>query len=406
MKQKRRMAALLVALALVASVTAIPALATETEGDLPSGYTEMPQENTEGETVLPEEPAEEPSTAPDPSTPEPPVSSDPSSSSSENESSSSSEGSSSSNDPWEGGTTSDNEGSSSEEPWEEPSSSWEEPVEPTEEPWQEPAATESETPTGGGTDTDVPTVNEPSAIATPRPSLERPQVSLNAGSSSSQEEEDSGPNYVTFARLNIKGNSLAATLFYSGVGCIAVGLVGLIAILAFYIRGRRRYSSADGILEEIHEAEVRQQPAQKLPEPPAQEPPQPQPQPQPMPPQRPARQVPPGAIMPEEVSLYTEEFSLPPQEDVPYGETYQEYRDDYPQDVYYEDGYYDDEEYDDDYYEDVDPAQPAEPYAAPPAQPAPQPQQPESYSDQEATRQFDTEEILREALRYTEDDYK
>ena len=53
MKQKRRMAALLAALALVASVTAIPALATETEGDLPSGYTEMPQENTEGETVLP-----------------------------------------------------------------------------------------------------------------------------------------------------------------------------------------------------------------------------------------------------------------------------------------------------------------------------------------------------------------
>ena len=80
--------------------------------------------------------------------------------------------------------------------------------------------------------------------------------------------------------------------------------------------------------------------------------------PAPAPPPQPA----PGALVPEEASLYTEEFSLPPQQaeglrgdsyqaypeegyvyedqayqEEDYGESYGQYREDYPQDVYYED---------------------------------------------------------------------
>lgn len=401
MKHKRRVAALLAAFALAAGLIAIPALATE--GNASSAYTEMPTENTEGETVLPEEPGGESSTAPEPVTPEPPVSSDSSSSSETSSESSSSESSNSSSSNPDEGITSEPSDTSSEEPWEEPS---EEPwQEPTEEPWQ-PSETESQAPIGGGiTENNVPSVSAPEAIATPRPSLERPQVSLNAGSGSSSEtEEEAGPNYVTFARLNVRGNSLAVTLFYSGVGCIAAGVLGLVAILVFYIRGRRRRTNAEGILEEIHEAETRQNPGQRHSALPAQE------SSRVPPPQKPARSVPPGAIMPEEVSLYTEEFSLPPTEgsdqagvsdgsgyeEEGYGENYQEYREDYPQDEYYEDEYYDDG-----YYEEES-LPPAEKPAPQPQAPV-QPQAPAPSQDQEATRQFDTEEILREALRYYDD---
>ena len=406
MKHKRRVAALLAAFALAAGLTAIPALATEENP--PSAYTEMPTENTEGETVLPEEPVEEPSTAPvpDPVTPEPPVSSNSSSSSETSSESSSSENSNNSSSTPQGGITSEQPSdTSSEAPWDEPGETSEEPwQEPTEEPWQ-PSETESQAPVGGGITNDVPTVSAPETIATPRPSLERPQVSLNAGSgSSSESEEESGPNYVTFAQLNVRGNSLAVTLFYSGVGCIAAGVLGLVAILVFYIRGRRRHANAEGILEEIHEAETRQNPGQRHGAPPVREPSEVQAPP----PQRPARSVPPGAVMPEEVSLYTEEFSMPPagqqvQGEVPggyeeegYGENYQEYREDYPQDEYYEDEYYDDG-----YYEE-EPLPPAENPAPQPKAPV-QPQAPAPAQDQEATRQFDTEEILREALRYYDD---
>lgn len=74
-------------------------------------------------------------------------------------------------------------------------------IEPTEEPWQ-PSDSQSSDPYQGGTTTDatVPPVQEPETIATPRPAVERPEVSLNTGDDdSSAAEEDSGPNYVTFA---------------------------------------------------------------------------------------------------------------------------------------------------------------------------------------------------------------
>lgn len=403
MKQKRRLAAFLAALTLAAGLTALPVMATE--GDTPPAYTETPEETTGGETEISQPPVEEPTPAPEPVTPEPPVSSEPSNSSSEDP-----WGGVSSEEPWNGESSQDPGGNVSENPWGEPtddpdSSYVEEPVQdPTEEPWW-PSESQSEDPYAGTTtDATVPPVTEPEVIATPRPSLERPQISLNTGEKDdNEEEESSGPNYVTFAQLNLRGNSMAVTLFYSGVGCIAIGVLGLISILALYIRGRRRYSQAEGILEEIHEAEVRQRPEQQPPVPPVQEPEPPQPV------APPPRQTPPGAIMPEEVSLYTEEFSLPSQED---GQFYQtdyapgyddEYESEYDQQQDY--GPADDQDlyYDDEYYDEGDEYEyEQEPYAPP----QPSRQQPPAPSDQEATRQFDTEEILREALRYTDDDYR
>lgn len=400
MKQRRRFAAMLAALALAAGLTAIPALATE--GGSPSTYTEIPGDGTGSVTdPLPiPDPGE--SAAP-PSSQEPPSSSSqeptapPSSSSSQEPSQSdpSDSESSSSQEPSSSEGPSESEPTSSEDPWGGESSSElssEEPViEPTEEPWQ-PSDSQSSDPYQGGTTTDatVPPVQEPETIATPRPAVERPEVSLNTGDDdSSAAEEDSGPNYVTFARLNVQGNSMAGTLFYSGVACIAVGVAGLVAILVLYLRGRRRYAGTEGILEEIQEAENRQQP----PAPPAEAlPPAPAPPPQPAP----------GALVPEEASLYTEEFSLPPQQpeayedsyqayqEEDYGESYGQYREDYPQDVYYEDdgdAYYGTGEF------EYPPQQDQEPTQAPPAQ-------------DQATRQFDTEEILREALRYTGEEYQ
>ena len=388
MKEKRRFAALLAAAALAVNLVAVPVLATEA--------TEQVSPLT---GVIQPDPPEEDLPNPDPP-PEQSSSSSSSEPSSSSESSSSSEGSSSQESSQE---------PSSEEP-EDPSSSWEEPSE-------EPSETESQWENQSSqqdNDVQVPTYNEPETIATPRPAVERPSVSLNTGSSSSQAEEDSGPNYVTFATLNVRGNSMAATLFYSGLGFIAVGVLGLVTVLVLYIHGRRRYAATEQILEEIHQAEVRQQPgpaaaSQEFARPAA-----------PVAPPAPAPYAPPpNALVPEEASLYTEEFALPPQ-DQAYGpyedEVYQEedYGESYGQSSYGQDGYYENDYYDD--YEDYGPYQeegyqedagyqeppyepqpPARQVAPPPADPAP---------DWGATRQFDTEEILREALRYTDEDYR
>lgn len=399
--KKRRVAALLSALLVAGSLMTIPALATEGETP-PSGYTDMPQENTGAPETDPEPqpPVEEPDPPveePSSSTPEePPESSTPTDSSS-----------STTSEPSDTESQDPNGSSTPEEPVSSlPESGLEEPVsssplegETVEEPSQ--TYSESEDTTGGGTVQEVPQVN-PEPIATPRPALERPQASLNTqdDSQSTAEEESTGPNYVTFARLNVQGNSLASTLLLAGVGCIAAGVLGLAAILVFYIRGRRRYAGAEGILEEIQQAEARQHQA-----PPAQDRIQPQ---EPPVPQRPT--PPPGAVMPQEVSLYTEEFSLPPEQNRPYdpddseGAAYGAYREDYPQDAYYDEDYASEEDYypeeedynsqvydPEDYYpEDQDslPPQPAQrPYQAPTPQ-------------QQATQTFDTEEILREALGY------
>ena len=142
---------------------------------------------------------------------------------------------------------------------------------------------------------------------------------------------------------------MAATLFYSGLGFIAVGVLGLVTVLVLYIRGRRRYAATEQILEEIHQAETRQRPGPAAasksltgPRPPW----------RPLPP-HPMRLLP-DALVPEEASLYTEEFALPPQDQAydPYEDgAYQEedYGESYGQ-SYGQDGYYDD-------YEDYGPYQ-------------------------------------------------
>ncbi len=391
MRQRRRFAAMLAALALAAGLTAIPALATE--GGSPSTYTDVENPGDGTGSVTDPLPIPDPgeSAAP-PSSQEPPSSSSqeptvpPNSSSSQEPSQSdpSDSESSSSQEPSSSEGPSESEPTSSEDPWGGESSSElssEEPViEPTEEPWQ-PSDSQSSDPYQGGTTTDatVPPVQEPETIATPRPAVERPEVSLNTGDDdSSAAEEDSGPNYVTFARLNVQGNSMAGTLFYSGVACIAVGVAGLVAILVLYLRGRRRYAGAEGILEEIQEAENRQQP----PAPPAEAlPPAPAP-----PPQQPEAYEDSYQAYPEEGYVYEDQAYQ--EED--YGESYGQYREDYPQDVYYEDdgdAYYGTGEF------EYPPQQAQEPTQAPPAQ-------------DQATRQFDTEEILWEALRYTGEEYQ
>ncbi len=412
MREKRRFAALLAALALAACLIAVPAVATE--GTPPLGHTQMPGDATG--TTTPQNPETDPVT-PEPATPPPdPVTPPPSSSSSQEPSSSSSsqepsdssqepsssssssseEPSDSSQDPGSSSSSEDPGSSSSQEPSDggdgsDSSSEYPE----SEDPWEEPSQSQEEPDDTQGQDIEIPDY-EPQTIATPRPAVERPSVSLNNGSSTSSEEEESGPNYVTFARLNVKGNSMASTLFIGGVACVVAGVMGLVAILLFYLRGRRRYSGAEGILQEIHEAEVRQQPAQGgtgYPEPPA-----------PV-----VRKAPPGALMPEEASLYTEEFSMPQEDPQPYQGEYDQYDgyDDYDDYGDYDDyqdegryGQYQDQEvpYDEGVYEEDYPEEPL-------------PERPETTSPpaQEVmgqTRQFDTEEILREALRFTDDDYK
>lgn len=403
MKEKRRFAALLAAAALAVNLAAVPVLATETAepGSPLTGVVQPdpPEESLPNPDPPPEQSSSSPSSESSSSSqpPEESSSTPSSESSASSESSSSSEGSSS-EESW--GSSQE---PSSEEP-EDPSSSWGEPSE-------EPSGTESQWESQSsqqGSGVQAPTYNEPETIATPRPAVERPSVSLNTGSSSSQAEEDSGPNYVTFATLNVRGNSMAATLFYSGLGFIAVGVLGLVTVLVLYIRGRRRYAATEQILEEIHQAETRQRPgpaaaSQEFDRPAA-----------PMAPPAPAPYASsPNALVPEEASLYTEEFALPPQDQAydPYEDgAYQEedYGESYGQ-SYGQDGYYDDYEdygpYQEEGYQEGDgcqepayePQPPARQAAPPPAAPAP---------DLGATRQFDTEEILREALRYTDEDYR
>ena len=67
--------------------------------------------------------------------------------------------------------------------------------------------------------------------------------------------EASGPQYVTFARLNLRSNSMALTLFYGGAGCIALGVLGLIFLLIVLVRITRK-NHRDRLIEEIAHAET------------------------------------------------------------------------------------------------------------------------------------------------------
>jgi hypothetical protein len=178
---------------------------------------------------------------------------------------------------------------------------------------------------------------------------------------------DDGPQYVTFARVTQKSNAMSRTLFYSGAACVGTGVLGLIVLVVFIVRGRN-VDDREEIFAEIEQAAVRQplrprQPQQQArtyeddpyaqydrqdygydrPEPqlyrPEPEdlavpvngsvyteefdvPPQQMDYQEPMVPSEasmyteefePPRQTPPdrGPIMPTQASVYTEEFSLP-----------------------------------------------------------------------------------------------
>ena len=182
MKKRRRLAVFLGALAVAASLTALPALATE--GSFPSAQTEMPGEGTEGgsssggDNTLPETPPPaEPTPAPEPSTPEPVETPPPQVSTPEPTVPAVEPTEEPVWDPTP-------EPSPSEDPWAEPTE------EPVWEPTEEPSSSESQDPAAGYVEEPTPTPDATQRPrSTPRPVLERPQASLNGGSSSSTVEE-------------------------------------------------------------------------------------------------------------------------------------------------------------------------------------------------------------------------
>lgn len=229
-----------------------------------------------------------------------------------------------------------------------------------------------------------------------RPQVGRPKLSLNSpgssGASASVGASDSlEPNYFTFARLNQKANSMSITLFYGGAASALFGVIGLIMLLALFLRNRR-LDERDGIFEEIAVAEQRQPEAYPPHQPHAPAPPvPPDPYYDDAPQQEPVYYDGYEAA-PLQDSLYTEEFEIPAKQ---------------PPEPY---GGYEAPAQDSLYTEEFD--VPQEGYTAPvqdslyteefqlpqkPQQPAPQ--KPPAHSAPPADHNpYDTDEILRELL--------
>lgn len=199
--------------------------------------------------------------------------------------------------------------------------------------------------------------------------VERPKATINPNSSN-EVQTNATPkpsNYVTFARLNIQKNSLAQNLFLAGAVCIAIGLIGVGTIIVFAIlRKRRRNASPENgeIFAAIEEAEERQKTLDN----------------------------------PENFEDYQSQNE----------EEYEEYdSEDYENDDEYEGHYYNQDEYseqesDEQYYEEYDDYQDNsddfEEYDSGAQQ---EQSQQESYSD---NKSYDIEDILRDALNYSQDD--
>lgn len=192
---------------------------------------------------------------------------------------------------------------------EDPSSSEEEnPISTTtEEPTITPPPSESSSSHGHAVSNVRPSLTS-RPISTPRPSISRTKVDMDQTANTAQGElAPTGSNYVTFARVNVRNNSLASTLFYSGSGCVALGALGLLALLVLFLRGRRHrgYEVQNEVLGQIQEAEIRNRMAaanyQKAPSQPRGEPPL----------SSASRGNTP--LVPMAADLYTEEFSLPDQ---------------------------------------------------------------------------------------------
>ena len=72
---------------------------------------------------------------------------------------------------------------------------------------------------------------------------------------------------MTFAKVSQKNNSMSIVLFYGGASFIGVGVLGLLTLIIFVIRGRRSVDERDGIFEEIQQAESRHRPPAPPPRP-------------------------------------------------------------------------------------------------------------------------------------------
>ena len=354
MRQKYRiLAGLLGLLLLFGTLAAAPALATEA----PAPYTEGEGRPGEDPGYEEDPPYEEPEPDPDPEPEDPTL------------------------EPTDSPDTQPTEPPATEEPgWEEeptPEPEYTDPpeyTEPTEEPWYEeptPEPDPTEDPMLGWLEDPTPSpdptapprpraTSTPRASATPKASLNRPKVTPHPAVSGTEEEEDDtseGPDYRTFARLNQRNNSMSITLFYGGLGCVVIGAAGLITLLVLFLRNRR-VDQRDHLIEEIELAENRTpagSPRHQQPTPQRPAAPQTQQNPvQPKPAQaKPAQKQPTsgtGPIVPQEASLYTEEFTLP----------------------------------------EIPKPQAQRPAPQPPKAPDP-------------AKQFDTDEILREVLRQTTD---
>ncbi len=368
-KKFRVLAAVLLSLFLAAP---LPAPAFADEADPPLAAADEPGNGGEGITPDPP-PISDPSIDP----PEPPVSSDPPDVPSEPPISSQ---------PWS---------DPSSEPPEDPSSA--PPDEPSSQPpvYDEPAAP---------VQTPNPTPRRSGSSSISRPQVGRPKLTLNSpGPSSPSASQSAGdslePNYITFARLNQRANSMSITLFYGGAASVLLGVIGLIMLLALFIHNRR-VDGRDGIFEEIAVAEQRQ--------------------PEAYPPHQPHAPVPPAPPQPpRQDSLYTEEFA--PQQEPVYYDGYEAaplqdnlYTEEFeipakqPPEPY---GGYEAPQQDSLYTEEFD--IPQESYSAPaqdslyteefqlPQKPQqPTPQKPPAHSAPPAAphNPYDTEEILRELL--------
>ncbi|WP_200814951.1 hypothetical protein [Scatolibacter rhodanostii] len=230
----KKLAALMIAATLTFNLSGLPhAFAEDSSQPAPE---ETPSSETSSSESSSSDPSSSEASSSDPSSSET-SSSDPSSSETSSSDPSSSETSSS--DP-SSSETSSSESSISSEP------SYTEPEESSEE----------ETPV-------YETVSEePEATPTPAPkrnSIERPKATIKPDFSANTEvEEKKESNYVTFATLNLKENSMSRNLFMLGAVFIAIGVLGIFILILLHIK-RRRLPPSDNneIFAAIREAEDR-----------------------------------------------------------------------------------------------------------------------------------------------------
>lgn len=249
MKKTRLITAILMALMVLLLV--VPALANEGEGTMdvsPGGDEEQPPvvEPTDPPVVDPTEPP-----VVDPT--EPPAPTD-----------------TPTDEPGPTDTPTDDPGPTEEPtdgPTEEPTS------EPTEEPTPAPPIDNSGN-TGGGDDSPGsatrPPVNLGGGIRQPNNSSRRPVSGSQggssgsvSGSSGSQEPIEDGPQYVTFARVTQKSNSMSRALFYGGAACIGAGVLGLGVLAVLIIRGRRADGREEIFAEIEQSAQAMRQPVRR-----------------------------------------------------------------------------------------------------------------------------------------------